>query len=226
MQKQPTPKLDPDRNGHFLKRVDALAQCKSESAYTDLSDLPSVIGSEQKKDVTNKAARDIQVSRDAGLKSWDSHKVRCFLTCSHCGKRRLVYSKLDADYYNAEVALTQKLESVAGRYTCGDLLFEDSHPLSKKLVQKQALTCELPIEKSYYINEGRSVKLKKICVHCGEESKEGFLLDTDQLKKRCLTKGYKCCPICVPSICSQIHKLQPSSHCPSNSRKWDNTCIP
>ena len=137
------------------------------------------------------------MAKEVGLKSWDSKKVRCFLTCCFCGKRRCIYSKVDEDYKAAEVALTQKMESVADRYSCGDLLFDDSHHLSKKLVQKQALTCESQIEKSYYNSTSRGLKLKDICIHCGEMGGEGFLLDTDQLKKRCLSKGYKCYPICV-----------------------------
>ena len=42
--------------------------------------------------------------------------------------------------------------------------------------------------------------MKNICVHCGEEGKESFLLDPDQLKKRCLTKVYTCCPIYVSCL--------------------------
>ena len=56
------------------------------------------------------------------------------------------------------------------------------------------------IEKSYYNSTVRGLKLKDICIHCGEEGGEGFLLDTDQLKKRCLSKGYKCYPICVSCL--------------------------
>ena len=99
-----------------------------------------------------------------------------------------------------QVALTQKMESVADRYSCGDLLFDDSHHLSKKLVQKQALTCESQIEKSYYNSTSRGLKLKDLCIHCGEMGGEGFLLDTDQLKERCLSKGYNCYPICVSCL--------------------------
>ena len=43
--------------------------------------------------------------------------------------------------------LQQKLESVSDRYFCGDLLFDDSHRLSKVLAQKKNITCESPIEK-------------------------------------------------------------------------------
>ena len=93
--------------------------------------------------------------------------------------------------------MTQNLESVSERYSCEDLLIDDRHHLSKILVQKQALSCESQIEKSYYNNDGRTLKLKKICIYCGEEGGEGFLLDTAQLQKRCLTRGYSCYPICV-----------------------------
>ena len=73
-----------------------------------------------------KAARDLAVGKAAGLKSWDSKKVRHFLTCCHCGKRRLIYSQYEADFGAAKtVMMTQKLESVSERYSCGDLLFDD-----------------------------------------------------------------------------------------------------
>jgi hypothetical protein len=100
--------------------------------------------------------------------------------------------------------LKQKLELVSGRYSCGDLLFDDSDPLSEVLVQKLSLTWESQIEKGYYNNTERSLKLQDICVHCGEMEESGsmgtFLLGQDQLEQRCLTGGYKCLPICVDCI--------------------------
>ena len=90
--------------------------------------------------------------------------------------------------------MTQKMDSVADHYSCGDLLFDDNHHLSKKLVQKQALTCESQIEKSYYNSTARGLMLKDICIHCGEEGGEGFLLDTDQLKSAVCLKDTSAIP--------------------------------
>ena len=48
----------------------------------------------------------------------------------------------DADYKCAENVLSQELESFSGRFYCHDILFDDTHPLSKIMVRKQNLTYE------------------------------------------------------------------------------------
>ena len=123
--------------------------------------------------------------------------MRCFIVCFHCGKRLCIYSPTDEGYTAAMTAMQQKLESVSGRYSCGDLLFDDGHHLSRVLVQKQSLTCESQIERGYYNVKERALKLKPICIHCGEMGPEGFLLEQAELEKRCLTGGYTCFPICI-----------------------------
>lgn len=156
MQRQPTPIKDPKREGHFYGRSDALAVLGgNDDCLIDLSDLPSFVVDEKKRD---KAKRDREITKELGLKSWDSKRVRCFLVCYNCGKRRCVYSPRDDEYVNAITAMQQKLESVSGRFSCGDLLFPNNHHLSKVIVQKQNLTCESAIEKGYYNNEGRALK--------------------------------------------------------------------
>ena len=98
----------------------------------------------------------------------------------------------------------QKLESVSERYSCGDLLFDNSDPLSKVLVQKTNLTCESDIENGYYNDASRALRLQDVCFHCGETEDTGsagtFLLGQNQLEERCLTGGYKCRPICVECL--------------------------
>ena len=86
---------------------------------------------------------------------------------------------------------------MSGRFSCGSLLFDDGHHLSKILVQKQNLTCESQIERGYYNNKERKLKLRDICVHCGEMGSKEFLLSLPELQERCLTDGYNCHPICV-----------------------------
>ena len=82
MQRQPTPKLDPLRRGHFLGRKDALAGGNvAAKALTDLTDLPSQKQEGQKADAKLRAKRDERVTKEARLKSWDGKKARCTLTC-------------------------------------------------------------------------------------------------------------------------------------------------
>ena len=168
MQRQPTPRLDPLRKGHFLQRRDALAgECVPVESLTDLTDLPSDKKEGEKAEAKLRARRDERVTKAAGLKSWASKKARCTVTCYECLKRRVVYAATDNAYYAARGALQQKLESVSHRFCCGDLLFDDNHPLSGILCQKQNLTCASPMEKGYYNCPERGLKLPDVCYHCG-----------------------------------------------------------
>jgi len=146
-------------------------------------------------------ARDKKIEKELKLRSWEPKKVRSFVVCYNCGKRRCIYSPSDAVYIGAITALQQKLESVSDRFSCGDLIFEDDDPLSKAVVQKKNLTCETRIERGYYNHRERALKLRALCVHCGEHGPTGtFLLDQNELEARCLTGGYKCFPICVECL--------------------------
>ena len=138
MQMRPTPRADVDRVGHFMHRDDALREASvNKSLLVDLSDLPSGVGDPKKAEAKEWAARDVRVAEEVGLRYWESKKVRSFLVCYHCGKRRCIYSPRDNEYETAQLALQQKLESVSGRFSCGSLLFDDGHHLSKILVQKK-----------------------------------------------------------------------------------------
>ena len=64
-------------------------------------------------------------------------------------------------------------------------------------MQKKSRTCESQIEKGYYNNNERRLKLKDICVHCGEMGAESFLLGLHQLRERNMTNRYKCLHICI-----------------------------
>ena len=52
-------------------------------------------------------------------------------------------------------------------YVCGSPLFPDHHPLVDKLRIRTNLTCQSPIERSYYSN--KTVHLPSVCAHCGEK---------------------------------------------------------
>ena len=114
-----------------------------------------------------RAKRDERVTKAAGLKSWDGKKLRCTVTCYECLKARGVYTRNDETYYAAREALQQKLESVSHRFYCGDLLFDDDHPLGQTLCQKHNLTCTSPMEKGYYNCPVRALKLSDMCYHYG-----------------------------------------------------------
>ena len=68
------------------------------------------------------------------FRGWEAKKVRAFLTCYNCHKRRCIYTKTKEDWNDACVAVQQKLESVGHRFSCGDLLFGDG-PLSEVCVR-------------------------------------------------------------------------------------------
>ena len=201
MQRQPTPRSDPNRPGHFFRRDQALAAAvNNPNALSDLSEMPSNAGDKKKELNKKHKERDAKLTKELILKSWDGKKVRAFLICYHCGKRRCIYTGKEEGYLAAKVALRQKMESVSDRFSCGDLLFDNDHPLSKVIVQKQSLTCESPIEKGYYNCEERALKLKDICIHCGEKGAADFLFSLPQLQQKNMTDGYNCFPICVTRL--------------------------
>ena len=203
MQRQPTPRADPNRAGHFLSRDQALKEAPNHpNALTDLIDMPSNVGDKDKKQLQEAKKRDLEVTKALNLKSWEGRRIRAIIMCFNCNKRRCIYSPKDEEFIAANVAFRQKLESVSGRYSCGDLLFDDNHRLSKVIVQKQGLTCESQIEKGYYANVDRSLKVKMICIHCGELGNDNneFLLQMPQLQEKSMTGGYNCFPICVDCI--------------------------
>ena len=205
MQRQPTPRADIGRVGHFLCRDQALKEAPNQqNALIDLTDMPSNVGDEEKKKLKKQKARDLAVTKELKLKSWEGRRVRAIIVCYNCNKRRCMYSPKEEEFATANLALRQKIESVSGYYSCGDLLFDDDHPLSKVIVQKQSLTCESQIEKGYYANANRSLKVKMICIHCGvlgNDDKE-FLYCMPQLLEKNMTEGYDCYPICVDCIAS------------------------
>ena len=112
---------------------------------TDLTDLPSQKNEELKESRRQHAERDKQICKKLKLRSWENKKVRGFLNCYECGKRRCLYTPTEQDWENHKLLVQQKLESVGYRYSCGDLLFGDG-PLSEVVGQKQSLTCESKIE--------------------------------------------------------------------------------
>ena len=94
MQRQPTPRADPLRKGHFLKRCDALKELEENSKFhNDLSDMPSRYVTLSKN--ANKK-QDTEVRK--AVKDWDVKRVRAIVQCFHCGKARCIYTGTDDDY--------------------------------------------------------------------------------------------------------------------------------
>ena len=201
LQRQPTPKLDrtdQNRSGHYLKRSDALRLSDgNENAACDLSDLPSKVAHQETSEAGKaKTARDAAVTRELGLRSWENSKVRGTAICFHCNKARCLYSVTVPAFLGASGELKRTMESIGYRYSCGDLIFPDGHPTSKIIAQRINLTCESPIEKSYYDVDGRGFLAAPICIHCGEKGGSDFLFQQAELESMNKTGGKCCYPIC------------------------------
>ena len=76
----------------------------------------------------------------------DSYASRVFIPCSECGKRRVVYAAKRLTS-REETSLQRVQEEL--QYTCGSPLLP-SGPLSDVLVVREGITCERPMESTYY----------------------------------------------------------------------------
>ena len=91
IKRQPTPQNDPNRPGHFLRRGDALHLYGDDPASCEnLSDLPKTTNSDKVLMEKRKArtARDVAVTNNLKLKSWEAKKVKGILKIFHCNKPR------------------------------------------------------------------------------------------------------------------------------------------
>ena len=125
--------------------------------------------------------------------------MRAFIKCYECNKRRYFYTKTDKANWRNRAALQQKLEMVTERFCCGNLLFDDSHLLSKVLLRKQNITCLTQIKKGYYNTPMRRLLLKDICVHCGALGASDYLFGAKELREKSLTGGVQ-----VPSYLQRL----------------------
>ena len=204
MHRHPTPRFDTRIKGHFLNHEEALAiGANKSSALTDLTNLPSdQIGKVESTKALAKAnaKRDVTMARDLGLKSWEVKRVCSIIVCSiivclHCGNRRCICSPTDVLHRGELVAFQKNLDSVSSRCSCGDILFDDYHHLSKTILQKKSLTCATPIEKGYFNDKEIELNLKDVCYHCGELELTMFLLGRDKFRQKSITDGWNCYPI-------------------------------
>ncbi|CAG8511439.1 7326_t:CDS:2 [Cetraspora pellucida] len=89
---------------------------------------------------------------------------------------------------NEEIQLQTTLDSLC--YTCGSQLLPEDHELSKYLSVRLNITCDSPIESTYF-----SCRIKKldICYWCGES--EDLVEPSDKLKAEWKTI-YPLCAFC------------------------------
>jgi len=92
-------------------------------------------------------------------------KVRGVAPCLACDKPRCLYCDQHTTYKENRAIVTLAIES--NFYICGSPIFPESHPLFELIRVRTSVTCNSPIERSYYSN--KSLQLPPLCVHCGEK---------------------------------------------------------
>lgn len=85
--------------------------------------------------------------------SFSVAKVRDFVVCCDCGKRRVVYSskKLSPPEERALCRLQEEL-----LYTCGSPLFPGGE-FQDTIVVREGLNCQTPIETTYYAGKKKYI---------------------------------------------------------------------
>ena len=92
-------------------------------------------------------------------------KVRGVVECLACDKCRCIFAEKQSTYTDNKDVLILAVE--CNFYVCGSPILPEDHPLAKELYVRTSLTCQSPIERSYYSN--KALKLAPICAHCGEK---------------------------------------------------------
>ena len=82
------------RDDHFLHCEVALELAVGDhNKLNDLSDIPSVIGDQNKANVLK--SQDIRIEKETCLKSWGMKKARYIVACHHNGKPWCIFSGID-----------------------------------------------------------------------------------------------------------------------------------
>ncbi|CAB4382673.1 unnamed protein product [Rhizophagus irregularis] len=90
-------------------------------------------------------------------------RVRDFALCTSCTKLRCIFSKYVLRESDSEILQTA-METFA--YTCGSPIVPENHALYNKVFVRMNLTCDLPIEQTYY---SCRIEHSQVCYYCGEE---------------------------------------------------------
>ena len=121
--------------------------------------------------------------------------VRGVVECLACDKPRCVFAEKLSTYTQNKVLLTFAVEN--NLYICGSPIFPEDHPLAVELRIRTSLTCQSPIERSYYSN--KTLRLPPVCAHCGEK---------DCHVPQALKEKYKIVlPICTPCVNKQLEPI-------------------
>ena len=191
MQRQPTPKKDTARRGHYLTRQKTLAEFEGDlddtskmKRLTDTSCLPSKVPQKLPPQ-----KRNIDVKNGKTLKSWDASYVRQSVHCEECARPRCIFAKsiLTEDEV---MQLQSHIENT--QFICGNPLFQEAssnNSLADSLKNRVNINCFSPVENEYYnpvgTNKRSAFRTKDICAYrCAPPS--AFLevyLDEDIKKK-------------------------------------------
>jgi hypothetical protein len=144
----------------------------------------------------SEATRPSGQSKGASL--WHKNKVRHFVICQNCDKRRVIFAwPIIGENIGRRVEdLDGLLAETSYGYNCGDALFglEEEpvpHPQDLSIFHvRRSLSCGMPQEASYY----SSAKFQPICAHCAREDEhvpaQEVALKTDG------RKAYSICRSC------------------------------
>jgi hypothetical protein len=115
-------------------------------------------------------------------------KIRGYINCENCGKRRCVYSDKSLTC-NEQEDYQQALDSYS--YSCGAPIFPDDHYLKEVVFVRTRISCDSPIEILYY--SSRKSGNYSICYYCGE--REDLITPPQSLKER-FKQIYPLCEEC------------------------------
>ncbi len=122
------------------------------------------------------------MTKDLKITSWDSRKASCCAAaCFSCGKQRIFFTSNKALYNEKKFFfLAEGRRNSVLMWQC--LFFLQPYGnLGQVFVQRMSLSCDLPIEKKYYDNQGWDAKSSPIYFFCG--STKG-VLEEDELASR------------------------------------------
>ncbi|CAB4376372.1 unnamed protein product [Rhizophagus irregularis] len=115
-------------------------------------------------------------------------KIRGYINCEDCGKRRCVYSEKSLTHEEQE-DFQQVLDSYS--YSCGAPVFPDDHYLKELIFVRTQISCDSPIEILYY--SSRKSGNYPICYYCGES--EDLVTPPQSLRER-FKQIYPLCEEC------------------------------
>ncbi|CAG8526144.1 5965_t:CDS:2, partial [Racocetra persica] len=117
-----------------------------------------------------------------------AEKIRDYINCENCRKRRCVYSNKSLTD-DEQRDYQQALESYS--YSCGAPVFPDDHYLIEVIFVRTQINCDSPIEILYY--SSRKAGNYPICYYCG--SRDGLVTPSQSLKEQ-FKQIYPLCEYC------------------------------